>query len=60
MLRFYATIAIGPDFPSYSRHSQMKVSDGNQNGGDKFNNSKTYLVQLSLSETQVHIFFYEL
>ena len=33
MLRFYATIAIGLDFPSYSRHSQMKVSDGNQNRG---------------------------
>lgn len=33
----------------------MEVSEGNQNRGEKFNNSRIYLVQLSLSETQVHI-----
>ena len=37
----------------------MKVSDRNQNKDDKFNNSRRYLVQLSLSETQVHIWLHE-
>ena len=61
MLSFYTTIFYNrEDFPSYFRVFQMKVSKGNQNRGDKFNNSRIYLVQLSLSETQVHIRLHEL
>ena len=48
------------DFPSYFHVFLMKVSKGNQNRDDKFNNSRIYLVQLSLSETQVHIRLHEL
>ena len=61
MLSFYTTIFYNrEDFPSYFRVFQMKVSKGNQNRGDKFNNSRINLVQLSLSETQVHIRLHEL
>ena len=31
-------------FPSYSRVSQIKVNEGNQNRGDKFKSSRRYLV----------------
>ena len=50
---------IGQIFPSYFRVFR-KVSEGNQNRGDKFNNSGRHLIQLSLSETQVHIRLHEL
>ena len=36
-------------FPSYSRVSQIKVNEGNQNRGDKFKSSRRYLVR-DLSE----------
>ena len=34
----------GAVFPSYSRVSQIKVNEGNQNRGDKFKSSRRYLV----------------
>ena len=46
---------------SFSRVSQMKVSKGNQRRGgvrgteDKFTSSRACVVQVSLSDTQVHI-----
>ena len=44
-LSFYTTIFYNrADFPSYFRVFQMKVSEGNQNSGDKFNNSRIYLI----------------
>ena len=58
---FYVTTFYNrADFPSYFRVFRVKVSEGNQNRGDKFNNSGRHLIQLSLSETQVHIRLHEL
>ena len=49
MLSFYTTIFFNrADFPSYFRVFQMKVTEGNQNGGDKFNNSRVYYLASTL------------
>ena len=49
------------DFPSYFRVFRMKVSEGNQNRGVTNSTiAEYYFVQLSLSETQVHIRLHEL
>ena len=64
MFSFHVTIAIGQlrsqhtVFPSFSRVLKMKVSDQVASRRDgKFNNSRAYVVQLSLSasETRFHI-----